>query len=212
MKISLIVLFSLLLSIGYAQDRQIIDSLKHELAVARHDTNKVLIGMDLSVRYWGINPDSSLEYGHQSLALAQRIHYYYGESQLLRVLGNTYRILGDYAKALDLAFKGLQIAEKNRLTFATIECLNNIGVFYNDLKDYSKAIDYFRRGLTLAVANQYIYKATQKATLNSTGLTWLADVIESATGRRPATCDSSSGSPVCAERSSASSCASMGRS
>ncbi len=161
MKTLLIVLFSLLLSIGYAQDRQAIDSLKHELAVARHDTNKVLIGMDLSVRYWGINPDSSLEYGHQSLALAQRIHYYYGESQLLRVLGNTYRILGDYAKALDLAFKGLQIAEKNQLTFAAIECLNNIGVFYNDLKDYSKAIDYFRRGLTLAVANQYLYKATQ---------------------------------------------------
>ena len=161
MKISLIVLFSLLLSIGYAQDQPIIDSLKHELAVARHDTSKVLIGMNLSVRYWGINPDSSLEYGHQSLALAQRIHYYYGESQLLRVLGNTYRILGDYAKALDLVFKGLQIAEKNQLTFATIECLNNIGVFYNDLKDYSKAIDYFRRGLTLAVANQYLYKATQ---------------------------------------------------
>jgi two-component system, NtrC family, sensor kinase len=180
MKTSLIVLFSFLLSIGYAQDRQIIDSLKLELAVARHDTSKVLAGMRLSVRYWNINPDSSLFYGQQSLTLAQRIHYYYGVSQLHQVLGNTYRIKGDYAKAVGLAYKGLEIAEKNQLTGPTFECLNVIGLLYKDFKDYSKAIDYLKRGLALTVANNDVFN-TIKLEVNIGGVYKDQNQIDSAT-------------------------------
>ena len=126
--------------------------MKHEMDIAKQDTNRVKIGIDLCSNYWGINSDSSFKYGQQALTLSKKIKYYDGESRSLHVLGTYYRNLGDYAKALALTFEGLQIAENNHLIEATINCYNGIANVYRELKDKTKAIRYFKRGLKLSVA------------------------------------------------------------
>ncbi len=160
-KLFSILLYALSFSFGFAQTSQAIDSLKHELTIAKQDTTRVDILVDLCRKYWGINPDSSLKYGQQSLALSKEIHFYSGESSSLQALGVAYRTLGDYPKALDFTFKGLQIAENNRLIEPTISCLNGIALVYEKLKDYSKSISYFRRGLKLARDNHKLYWTAQ---------------------------------------------------
>lgn len=46
-----------------AQDRLTIDSLKHELAIAKHDTSRVLIMVELCEMHRILNPDSAQMYG-----------------------------------------------------------------------------------------------------------------------------------------------------
>ena len=75
-KLFSILLYALSFSFGFAQTSQVIDSLKHELTIAKQDTTRVDILVDLCRKYWGINPDSSLKYGQQSLALSKEIHFY----------------------------------------------------------------------------------------------------------------------------------------
>ncbi|AEE48880.1 ATP-binding region ATPase domain protein [Haliscomenobacter hydrossis DSM 1100] len=159
-KFTLILVFTLVWRFGFAQIG-LIDSLKEQLALARLDTSRVNTLRELSVTYWGVNPDSSLKYGQQSLALSQKIHYPFGETKAFHALGVLYRRLGDYPKSLEANFKGLQIAEKKQLPEPTISCLNAIAIVYKELKNYSKGINYYKRGLKIATATQHQYWMTQ---------------------------------------------------
>ena len=159
-QLTLILMLTLVWRVGFAQIG-LIDSLKEQLALARMDTSRVNTLRNLCASYWGVNPDSSLKYGQQSLALSQKIHYPFGEANAFHALGVLYRRLGDYPKSLETNFKGLQIAEKKQLTLPTIGCLNAIALVYNELKNYSKAINYYKRGLKIATAIQNQYWMTQ---------------------------------------------------
>ena len=84
-KLTLTLFLALICSICTAQIARI-DSLKHELVIAKQDTNRVKIGIDLCFNYWGINSDSSFKYGQQALDLSKKIKYYDGESWSLYAL------------------------------------------------------------------------------------------------------------------------------
>ena len=99
-------------SICIAQSIHDLDSAKHLLAIAKHDTNRVLISVGLCDLYRNSNVDSSVIYGQKALTMAQSIRFLRGEARALFTLGITNRVLGDIPKALELSFKGLQIAEK----------------------------------------------------------------------------------------------------
>ena len=131
---TLILMLTLVWRVGFAQIG-LIDSLKEQLALARMDTSRVNTLRNLCASYWGVNPDSSLKYGQQSLALSQKIHYPFGEASAFHALGVLYRRLGDYPKSLEANFKGLQIAEKEQMPLPTIGCLNAIALVYNELKN-----------------------------------------------------------------------------
>lgn len=152
-KFTLILMSTLVWRVGFAQIG-LIDSLKEQLALARMDTNRVNTLRNLCTEYWGINPDSSLKYGQQSLALSQKINFPFGEARAFHALGVLYRRLGDYPKSLEANFKGLQIAEKKQLPRPTISCLNAIALVYQELKNHSKSINYYKRGLKIATATQ----------------------------------------------------------
>ena len=145
MKISLIVLFSLLLSIGYAQDRQIIDSLKHELAVAKHDTNRVLLMCEITRVYRTGNADSTLYYGHKALELANKSNFLRGKVQSMIYLSYGYGLSGKLPKTLELLLKALRIAENNFFQEEEGRVANRLGTTYSDLGDFSKALIYFKR-------------------------------------------------------------------
>ena len=140
--------------IGLAQSRQALDSIKHQLAIAKQDTSRVLILVDLCNSYRNANVDSSVMYGQQALAMSQSIKFFRGEARAAYNIGITYRILGDIPKSLEISFKGLQIAEDKQYAYETIRSLLVIGTLYYDLKDYSKALSYCQRARKISIATQ----------------------------------------------------------
>ncbi|HOY16673.1 MAG TPA: ATP-binding protein [Haliscomenobacter sp.] len=147
-RLNFILLFTLLFTlhadIGFAQI-MVIDSLKHELAIVKQDTSRVLILAELCYAYRNIKPDKSLLIGQKALVLARKIQFLKGESRVLNYVGNIFRTLGDLPKSLDYHFKGLKIAEKNNYSLEAARCLVGIGLIYKDLKDYSRAINYIKK-------------------------------------------------------------------
>lgn len=152
MKISLFAffLFTLFNSSGLGQNRQEADSLRHELAIAKQDTNRVLILVELAINYQNANPDSAMLYGKQSLDLAQKITFLRGQARAYHSLAIINSLIGDMSKGFDLVFKSLQIAEENNLPYEAARCHNLLGFFFSsNLGDDLKAMEEYRRGLAI---------------------------------------------------------------
>lgn len=146
MKHLLTSVFFLFVRIIAAQNNPI-DSLKHELAIAKEDTIRVQILRNLSFGFDATNQDSSKYYAQECLDLARKVNYSKGEASALERFGQFYWISGDYPKALSESFKGLKIAQENNLFYETVRCLNTIGLVYKELKDYHKALYYYQKAL-----------------------------------------------------------------
>jgi two-component system NtrC family sensor kinase len=134
--------------IGFTQDKRL-DSLKHELAISRPDTNKVLILVLLTTGYKYSIPDSAFFYGQQALELARQIKFPKGEVQALFYLSVTYRVLGNSSKALELELKSIQIANKNNLMYEKARALIGLGYIYLYSQNYFQALFYLHQALKL---------------------------------------------------------------
>jgi two-component system, NtrC family, sensor kinase len=134
---------------GLAQNREI-DDLKHQLAVARDDTSRVLILAELSLEYSALNADSAFSTAHRAIDLSEQINYPRGEVRGLTSLGNEFDTKGDLSQSLSLDFRGLSIAEDNHLLFEKVLCLSNIGDIFWDLNDYPRAISMFQQAFLLS--------------------------------------------------------------
>ena len=153
-------LLAIIGSIGFAQTRQEIDSLKHELAIAKHDTNRVIVMVNLAVEHQNVNPDSALMYGQQALDFAKKIKFLRGEARAFYALGAVNRIIGDMPTALRMMYNGLQIAEENHLYSEYSMCLHLLGIFFwANLGDDVKGLKYLQWALRI---NQKIPKSKEK--------------------------------------------------
>ena len=133
---------ALICTCGFAQNRQVIDSLKHELAIAKHDTSRVKIMLELCLNYRLSKIDSAMNYGKKALALAQKINIPKIEASALTTLGYAYRESGDLPKALKLTNKGLKLVEETNDLKEIADCKSFLGLIYWDLKDFTKALQY----------------------------------------------------------------------
>ena len=81
-KLSLTFLLALICRVGFAQNVSLLqtDSLKHELSIAKNDTNRVLIMANLVEAYRWSKPDSGILYGQQAFSIAKRIKFLRGEA------------------------------------------------------------------------------------------------------------------------------------
>jgi two-component system NtrC family sensor kinase len=136
-----------------ARSRKILDSLEHRLPLARHDTSRVLIMVNLCTVYRTSNPDSALLFGRKALKLAQKINFPKGEVRALAQTGRVLVDLGNLPQSLEMQFRALQIAADNDLPAETALPLNYIGRIYHTLENYPKAVYYQRQ--SMAVAETY---------------------------------------------------------
>ena len=136
-------------SIGFGQNKAT-DSLKHELTIAKQDTNRVLIMAALAEKYRLMKPDSAMKYGQKALTLAQKIKFPKGEASALNRIGGVYRELGDLPKAMDFALKALRIAEEHQYFEVIENCNNTFGIIYYDLQEFPKAIYYYQKANKIA--------------------------------------------------------------
>ena len=144
---------ALSLFFGYAQNTRR-DSLKHELAISRPDTNRVMALVQLINSYKFDIPDSAFFYGQQALALARQIKFPKGEAEALNFLAVTYNTMGNFSNALELDFKSLQIADKNNLIKEKAGVLTHLGALYLQSQNYSKGLIYLHQALNLSNLNE----------------------------------------------------------
>jgi two-component system NtrC family sensor kinase len=133
--------------LAYTQTRQVVDSLKQQLADAKDDTSRINAQIALCLLYRLGNTDSSLMYGQQALESASKIKYFRGQVTVLGFMCIAMEQRGNLPKSLELGFTALRIAEENNLKALTGPALDGIGEAYIILKDYPKAISYLRRYL-----------------------------------------------------------------
>ncbi|WP_298352432.1 ATP-binding protein [Runella sp.] len=164
-------LLSLIWSVGFAQNAQgrlRIDSLKRQLTIAKHDTSRVLIMVQLCNSYRVPQPDSALFLGQQTVKLAQKIHFPKGEIQALAHMGRVQLDIGSLPKSLEIQFRALQIAEDNHLPAEKALPLGYIGSIYFTLENHPKAISYYRQAMVIYEANHnYPQVSTQKMNIGN---------------------------------------------
>ena len=144
MKLFLSFLFSSIIGSSSIGQNRFIDSIKNQLPLATNDTSRVLVLADLCYFFRYTNIDSSIQYGNQSLMLAEKIKFKRGEADALNKLGLAFREKGDLPKSLELQFKALNIAEDNNYILEKANCFRRIAHVYRDLKDFPNAL-YFSK-------------------------------------------------------------------
>ena len=132
-------------NIGLTQSRKKIDDLHNQLAIAKDDTSRIKVKIDLCSLHRLGNTDSSVLYGQEALKESQQINYPAGEILALGFMSVNLEGMGNYSKALEMAFKALQIAKDNDLEKLTSPALNAIGETYTILKDYHRALYYLKK-------------------------------------------------------------------
>ena len=144
------VFFAFVFINGYAQPKENIDSLKHELSFETKDTSRVIILYNLCGAYWNYLPDSALKFGQQALDLARQINFPKGEASALVYLGLAHSHVGNSPKGLELLLKALQIAETSNLNAESkAEILYSTGYVFQLANDYKKGLSYMHQALNL---------------------------------------------------------------
>ena len=69
---------------------------------------------------------------------------------MLGILGNIYKRIGDYEKALDYFERSLKISEEIGDKREIVRHLKNIGIYYFDKRDFEKAKKYLEKSHALA--------------------------------------------------------------
>lgn len=132
---------------GKKQGQPLIDSLQAALAVAGSDTNRVNILNGLSYSYSTVDLAKGINYGKESVLLAQELQWKHGEAWAYNSLGSNAYHQSDFAAALDYYFKALKLQEelgdKEAITILT----GNIGNIYSHDGNPENALKYYLRAL-----------------------------------------------------------------
>ena len=146
---TLTILLAFVCSIGFTQAKEAVDSLQHQLAIAKDDTIRINAQIALCLLYRLGNTDSSIIYGEQALQSAQQIHYLPGQILALSFMCIVTEQQGNLPKSLELGFKALQLAEEHHLESLAGAALDGFGEAYIILKDYPKALSYLRTYISI---------------------------------------------------------------
>jgi len=151
MKLLLTFLFSLYAVVGFSQAaQQRLDSMLKVLATEKEDSNKVKTLSRISQYYYNVAPLKSFPYANQALALAEKLQWKRGISNLHNNLGLYIGDTGNNALArehYELSYKiNLEIGARVN----QVNNLNNIGRSYQFEADYTKASDHFFKALAIA--------------------------------------------------------------
>jgi serine phosphatase RsbU (regulator of sigma subunit)/tetratricopeptide (TPR) repeat protein len=151
-QITLFILLSTILLISnlYAQNKNI-DSLLILLKSDKQDTNRVVHLCLLTREYQLVGDLKNGEiFGKQSIELANKLEFQKGLAQANNNIGNIYRLLGEYSKALESYTKALDVSLLLNDKKGIATRLGNIGSVYYFLSNYPKALDFYLRALKIS--------------------------------------------------------------
>ncbi len=158
-----IFIFSFLITVVNAQQSNqfYIDSFKHEITIAKEDTNKVRLLTSLGYLYYQSFVDTGEAYTQKALDLSEKINF---EVVILGAEFSLAQILlfsGNYPLALDHSFKYLSLAKKIHDTVSAAIANGLLGECYYQLGEYNTSLKYCLESLKLgeAIHTDQIYFA-----------------------------------------------------
>ena len=119
------------------------DSLIKRLEKAPIDTNRVNLLLSIAGKLYFYRPDVSLEYSEKALKISRDLDYNNGIVSSLNLAGESYRITGNYPKALQYQLQALGISRELKNEEVESNSLGFIGVIYMELNEYRQALQYF---------------------------------------------------------------------
>ena len=152
--LALIILYSLACNFCFGQNRQSIDNLKHQLALVKQDTSRVILLCEIGYQYRNFHADSGMFYLQQGLSLARKINFLRGEVRALERIAANERVRGNLIQSLDMSYKSLEIAEKNGFFYEKARVLNSIGLINRQMNENHKALGHHQKSLQLFDALQ----------------------------------------------------------
>ena len=159
MKKVITILFILLAfeSIGFAQNSARIDSLRHELSIATHDTTRMAVLIELSVSLRDNRPDSAIYYANKGLILARKFNSPDHEINAMISITLSQIFLGNESSALKVNLEAKKLAEIYSLKSRELGVLSQSGLIYNMSHNYSEALNVFRTVVRLADSTNNIF-------------------------------------------------------
>ena len=155
MKIIKIIIILLIPASLYSQVKQttlpqLLDNLKHELNIAKNDSGRAEILVQLAWYYNTTNPDSTIYFGQQAVDLAGKIKEPLIAVSIMGFIANAYHNLGDLPKALETAmqsiteYDALPINHEDQIGLIA-PSYSTLGDLYTDIGNYRQAIAYYNR-------------------------------------------------------------------
>lgn len=137
----LILLLSILSACAYAQNLQLIDSLRRTLpreeTVARFNQLN-----DLAWEHRFAQPDSTLFYADIAIALGEKLNLSQGLARAINIKGIAHNYKGERVKAFDYYSKALEVATAQRDSIQIAHCNNNIGRLFYEQGILSRAYEH----------------------------------------------------------------------
>src|SRR6187549_3844987 len=125
------------------------DSLIKLLEKAPGDTNRVKLILNIANKLYFYKPVLSLEYSEKALQLARDLNYNRGIVGSLNLAGESYRLTGNYPKALQYQLQALEISRELRNEEIESNSLGFIGAIYMELNEYRQALQYFLSAINI---------------------------------------------------------------
>jgi len=156
-KIFSLLFFSLFLFIKLVAQDNYIDSLKQQLVIAKEDTNKVNLLINLSWAYIWSFADTAVTYAQKGLELSKELKYKEGEGSSMNALCISLTVTGNFNNALDFGFKAIQVVENLHDTSGIISDDVALELCYRDQGDYNQALVYAYRAKNLYELAHYTW-------------------------------------------------------
>ena len=105
----IVFLFSFVIN---AQNTNVIDSLLNELPLAKDDTVRARIYIQLHDKTFQSNPEKALIYARKGLKIVTKMNWYKGLSVFYNDMGNNYLDQGKHKEALEHYLKSLEFSKE----------------------------------------------------------------------------------------------------
>lgn len=163
----LLLLLSLGLSNVFSQDQI---QKTEELLASSKGEDRILLLKELSKLYNDINVDKSIDYLKEVVVLSANNPS--DHALALYDLGNLYRKINNFRRALDCHLQALEIRQTLADKSGISASLNNIGEIYKILNKHQEALEYFNKSLN--IRKEEGTKKEEAYTLNNIGsVFWL---------------------------------------
>ena len=125
---------------SFSNDQHIVDSLQLLLKRAKQDTVRANILYQISVAYWGVDPDKAIDYANQTLTLSEKAEYKKRIGDAYNSLGVVNTDKGDYTLATEFLLKAIKICEEIDDKPGIAKTSLNYGAILKDQGKYTEAI------------------------------------------------------------------------
>lgn len=141
----LLLLITALATSGFAQPLSLptkeVDRLKQNLTEVIDDTNRVISLWQLARYHTMTDPRQAVVYATESIRLARKLNYTYGELVSLQALSFVLTITGDWQNGMQTAYEGLQVSQA-KYPKLEIVFYNLIALVYEKQQDSQHRLEW----------------------------------------------------------------------